>query len=77
MGTRKQGILKPGKYFLWHTGYEKLAEKVSGNNRDEDDAMGNKCSLLEHRRNEEILEEARVEPIVAVTRSSRLEWFGH
>ena len=32
-------------------------------------------SLLEHQRNEEILEEARVEPIAMVMR--RLEWFGH
>ena len=37
-------------------------------------AMG--VSLLEHRRNE-ILEEARVEPIVIVMRCRRLEWFGH
>ena len=36
-------------------------------------AMG--VSLLEHRRNEEILKEARVEPIATVMR--RLEWFGH
>ena len=33
-------------------------------------------SLLEHRRNE-ILEEARVEPIVIVMRWRRLELFGH
>ena len=32
-------------------------------------------SLLEHRGNEEILEEARVEPIAMVMR--RMEWFGH
>ena len=32
-------------------------------------------SLLEHRRNEEILEEARVEPIAMVMR--RMDWFGH
>ena len=32
-------------------------------------------SLLEHRRNEEILEEASVEPIAMVMR--RLEWFGY
>ena len=32
-------------------------------------------SLLEHRTNEEILEEARVELIPMVMR--RLEWFGH
>ena len=38
-------------------------------------AMG--VSLLEHRRNEEILEEARVEPIATVMRRRRLEWFGH
>ena len=38
-------------------------------------AMG--VSLLEHRRNEEILEEAKVEPIVTVMRRRRLEWFGH
>ena len=38
-------------------------------------AMG--VSLLEHRRNEEILEEARVEPIAMVMRRRRLEWFGH
>ena len=38
-------------------------------------AMG--VSLLEHRRNEEILEEAKVEPIATVMRRRRLEWFGH
>ena len=38
-------------------------------------AMG--VSLLEHRRNEDILEEARVEPIAMVMRRRRLEWFGH
>ena len=38
-------------------------------------AMG--VSLLEHRRNEEVLEEARVEPIVIVMRRRKLEWFGH
>ena len=38
-------------------------------------AMG--VSLLEHRRNEEILEEAKVEQIAAVMRRRRLEWFGH
>ena len=37
-------------------------------------AMG--VSLLEHRRNEDILEEAKVEPIAMVMRR-RLEWFGH
>ena len=31
--------------------------------------------VLEHRRNEEILEEAKVEQIATVMR--RLEWFGH
>ena len=36
-------------------------------------AMG----LLEHRRNEEILEEAKVEPIAMFMRRRRLEWFGH
>ena len=36
-------------------------------------AMG--VSLLEHRRNEEILEEAKLVPIAMVMR--RLEWFGH
>ena len=34
-------------------------------------------SLLEHRRNEEILEKAKVEPIAMVMRRRRLEWFGH
>ena len=34
-------------------------------------------SLLEHRTNEEILEEARVELIPMVMRRRRLEWFGH
>ena len=34
-------------------------------------------SLLEHRRNEEILEEAMVEAIAAVMGRRRLEWFGH
>ena len=38
-------------------------------------AMG--VSLLEHRRNEEILEEAKVEPIATAMRRRRLEWFGH
>ena len=33
-------------------------------------------SLLEHRRNEEILEEAKMEPIAMVMRRRRLEWFG-
>ena len=34
-------------------------------------------SLLEHRRNEEILKEARVEMIAMVMRRRRLGWFGH
>ena len=34
-------------------------------------------SLLEHRRNEEILEEAKVEQIATVMRRRRLGWFGH
>ena len=34
-------------------------------------------SLSEHRRNEEILEEARVEPIAMVMRRRRLEWLAH
>ena len=34
-------------------------------------------SLLEHRRNDEILEEAKVEQIAMVMRRRRLEWFGH
>ena len=38
-------------------------------------AMG--VSLLKHRRNEEILEEAKVEQIATVMRRRRLEWFGH
>ena len=38
-------------------------------------AMG--VSLLEHRRNEEILEEAKVEQIATVMRRRMLEWFGH
>ena len=38
-------------------------------------AMG--VSLLEHRRNEEILEEANVEQIATVMRGRMLEWFGH
>ena len=36
-------------------------------------AMG--LSLLEHRRNDDILEEARMEPIAMVMRRRRLEWF--
>ena len=38
-------------------------------------AMG--MSLLKHRRNEEILEEARMEAIATVMRRRRLELFGH
>ena len=38
-------------------------------------AMG--VSLLEHRRNEEIVEEANVEPIAMVMIRRRLEWSGH
>ena len=38
-------------------------------------AMG--VGLLEHRRNEEILEEVKVEQIAMVMRKRRLEWFGH
>ena len=38
-------------------------------------AMG--VGLLEHRRNEEILEEVKVEQIATVMRMRRLEWFGH
>ena len=38
-------------------------------------AMG--VGLLEHRRNEEILEEVKVEQIATVMRRRRLEWFGH
>ena len=38
-------------------------------------AMG--VSLLEHRRNEEILEEAKMEAIATVMRRRRLEWFRH
>ena len=37
-------------------------------------AMG--VSLLEHWRNEEILEEAKVEQIATVMRRRMLEWFG-
>ena len=49
-------------------------EKANVNDRDVDGAMG--VNLLEHRRNEEILEEAMVEPIAMVMRVRRLEWFG-
>ena len=38
-------------------------------------AMG--VSLLEHRRNEEILEEAKVDAIAKAMERRRLEWFGH
>ena len=38
-------------------------------------AMG--VGLLEHRRNEEILEEVKVEQIATVMGRRRLEWFGH
>ena len=39
--------------------------------------MGNGVRLLEHRRNEEILEEATMEQTAAVMRRRRLECFGH
>ena len=48
-----------------------------GNSRDENGALDNGVSLLEHRRNEEILEEATVKPIATVMRRRRLEWFAH
>ena len=35
------------------------------------------ASLLEQRRNDDILEEAKVESIAMVMRRRRLEWFGH
>ena len=38
-------------------------------------AMG--VSLLEHLRNDDILEEAKVELLPIVMRRRRLEWFGH
>ena len=38
--------------------------------------MGN-GGLLQHRRNEEIVEEVKVGPIAMVMRRRRLEWFGH
>ena len=38
--------------------------------------LATEVTLLQHRRNEEILEEANVEPIATVTRRRRLEWFG-
>ena len=34
-------------------------------------------SLLQHQRNEEILEEANGVPIAMVVRRRRLEWYGH
>ena len=34
-------------------------------------------NLLDHRRNEEILEEARVVLIAMIMRRRRLEWFSH
>ena len=34
-------------------------------------------TLLEHRRNEDILEEANVDGYETVMRRRRLEWFGH
>ena len=34
-------------------------------------------SLLEHRRNDQLLEEVKVEQIVMVMRKRGLEWFGH
>ena len=37
---------------------------------------GGGVRLLEHRTNEEILEEAKVESIAMVMRRRRLEWFG-
>ena len=49
--------------------------KARGNNRDEDGAMG--VSLLEQRRNEEILAKARMESIAMVMRGRRFESFGH
>ena len=33
--------------------------------------------LLEHRINEDILDDANVEPIAMVMRTRRLEWFGY
>ena len=35
------------------------------------------ASIEEHRRNWEVLEETRLEPIVMAMASRRLEWFGH
>ena len=51
--------------------------KTYDNNRDENGAIGDGGSPLEHLRIEEILEEANVEPIAMVMRRRRLEWFGH
>ena len=48
----------------------------SGNNRDDNGAMGN-WGEPEHRRSGEFLEEAKVETIATVMRRRRLEWFGH
>ena len=38
--------------------------------------LATEVTLLQHRRNEETLEEANVEPIATVMRRRRLEWFG-
>ena len=35
------------------------------------------CSLLEHRRNEDILEEMKIDPIVQYINQYRLQWKGH
>ena len=45
--------------------------KVNDNNRDEDCVMSDGVTLLEHQRNEEILEEAREESIAMVMRRRR------
>ena len=50
--------------------------KTYGSNRDENGAMGNGGKTVGTPKNEEILEEARVEPIATVMRRRRLEWFG-
>ena len=34
-------------------------------------------SLLEHRRNDEILQETKEEPVAITIKRRRLEWFGH
>ena len=52
-------------------------QEAYGNNRDDNGAMGNGVGLLEHRRNEEIWEEVKVEQRAMVLRKRRLEWFGH